>query len=204
MKPILLPVVAGCVLFLGSCIDIDANITINDAGAGSVELVYTVSPEAVSLENAERDDAFLPFPVDEADFRRTVLAVPGLSLKSYARSAAGDAIVVTAVLDFANIAALNRFVGGNEEIFTLRKENAGTVFTQTLTRGSAEELDPRAKSFLAAFFKPYRLSFSVAAPKPVKRAVPENGVVSGREARISYPLVSLIEAREPVVWRIEW
>jgi len=54
MRSKILPaaILAGCVLLLGSCLDIDATMTLDDQGAGTVEFTYTVSPAAVELEKA--------------------------------------------------------------------------------------------------------------------------------------------------------
>ncbi len=206
MRSKILPaaILAGCVLLLGSCLDIDATMTLDDQGAGTVEFTYTVSPAAVELEKANPREAFLPFPIDEADFRRAVGSVPGLALKSYSRSVEAGSVVVKAAVSFADIPALNRLVGGGREVFALRREGESTVFSQTLAPGSPEARDPRAQEFLRAYFKPYTMRFLLTAPKPIRSSDPASAEVSGREARISYSLDSLVLTREPLLWKLVW
>ena len=206
MKKTNLPVIIlfGFVFLLTSCIDIESKIVLTETGSGTIEFTYTVSSVALSMDEADGSGSFLPIPVGEVDFRRTVLAVPGLSLQSYSRSASGDTTIIKAALGFTDISALNLFVGGDEEVFSLKNEGAATVFSQTVTSGGSEEVDARSRAFLEAFFKPYNLKFSLTAPRAIKKSIPETGNVSGRDAKISYPLIGVVDSREPIVWRVEW
>jgi hypothetical protein len=187
-----------------SCIDIDSKIRLEENGSGTIDFVYTVSQTAMTLGMADKEQSLLPIPVGEADFRRTVQAVPGLTLRSYSRKGDADKAVVTAGLDFSDLDALNRFVAFSNDTFTLKTVGDTTVFEQAVASGNPQGLDERTKEFLKTFFQPYKLSFSLTAPRTVKKANLPESVIEGREARISFPVTALAESTVPIVWMVEW
>lgn len=191
-------------LALLSCIDIDSRITLQENGSGKLELIYTVSSTAMRFGASDPASGVLPIPVDEADFRRSVLAVQGLSLESYSRSEQGENTVITAVMGFTGLEALNRFVGGEEQTFTLNRSENRTTFEQLISPGSGEETDERYRQFLSSFLSPYKLKFTLSTPRPVTRSVPEGVSVSDREAEVTFPLIEVVESPDPVKWIVEW
>ncbi|MDR3201023.1 MAG: hypothetical protein LBT68_06145 [Spirochaetales bacterium] len=194
---------AGLSLFCISCLSIESRMTLAANGSGTLELVYTVSSLARDWDASGGENSPLPFPVAEADFRRSVAAAPGLSLNSYSRTDSGDSTIIRAALGFSSLEALNNFVTGAENTFTLRQEGGRSVFEQVITQGTQGGVDERTQEFVDTFFKPYSVSFSLTTPRPVSRAVPR-GTVSGARASISFPLPDVIKSSSPLVWRVEW
>jgi hypothetical protein len=187
-----------------SCIDIDSKIRLEGDGSGTIGFVYTVSQIAINLGMADKDQSLLPIPIGEADFRRTLQAVPGLALRSYSRKDDPDKAVVTAEIAFSDLEALNRLVSNSGDIFTLRTQGDVTIFEQSITSGNPNGLDERTREFLKAFFQPYTLSFQLTAPRAVKKANLPESVVSGREAKISLPITAVAESTVPILWAVEW
>lgn len=194
----------GAFLLLTSCIDIDSHIVLDENGSGTVEFTYKVAEIAMNLGAAEKDRTLLPIPVGEADLRRTVLAVPGLALESYSRSTEGENAVVKAKLSFRDIEALDRFAGREGITFALKKEGDNVVFEQILSPGNPDGIDEKTRRFFEAFFMPYRLRFTLTAPKNVKNAGPVKSEIAGRDARVSLSFIEIAESREPLLWRVEW
>jgi hypothetical protein len=193
---------AGLSFVFLSCIGVESKMTLAANGSGTVELVYTVSSFALDWDSSGEADS-LPLPADEADFRRGVAAAEGLTLNSYSRAAVGETTVITAVLGFASLDALNQFVSGSRTTFTLRQEGGRTVFEQLVTPGTKGGLDGQMREFVQAFCNAYSLKFSLTAPRPVARVSPP-GTSSGTQASVSFPLPEVLGSAEPVLWRVEW
>ncbi|MCL1818978.1 MAG: hypothetical protein FWG35_08595 [Spirochaetaceae bacterium] len=194
---------AGLSFVFLSCLSIESKMTLAADGSGTLELEYTVSSFAQDWDSRDSGSSPLPLPVNEADFRRGVNSTAGLSLVSYSRRAAADSTVITAVVGFRSLEALNSFVSRRDAHFTVRQEGGRTVFEQILTQGTRGELGGQTKGFVEAFFGPYSLKFALTAPAAVSRSTPA-GSVSGRTASVSFPLPAVVGSREPVIWRVEW
>jgi hypothetical protein len=195
----------GLSLIFLSCIGIDSKMTLAADGSGTIELVYTVSAVARDWDTAETGaESPLPIPINETDIRRSVEAVPGLSLESYSRTEEADTSVINVRLRFASLDALNSFVSGSDAHFSLTQEGNRTVFEQVISPGSGGEIDERTGEFINAFFKTYTLNFSLTAPRAITRTSPSGGNSSGAQASFSVPLAAALESREAIVWRVEW
>ena len=193
---------AGLSFVFLSCISIESKITLAADGSGTVEIVYTISSLAQEWDSRDTNNSPLPLPVNEADFRRSVNRATGLSLISYSSRTTTESTIITAVVGFRSLAALNELVSRQEVIFTLRQESGRNIFEQVVTQGTRTALDDRTKSFTEAFFGPYSLKFELTAPRTITRSTP--GSISGNKASVNFPLAEVVESRDPVVWRVEW
>ena len=201
--PALSALCASVFLFL-SCLDIDAKVSLAQDGSGTLDMTYRVSQLAMNLGNVEQGQTPLPLPVSEQDFRRTVQAVKGLSLKAYKRTDDAEKSVIAATLEFTDVKVLGRFLGEGEDSFSLKNEGGSVSFQQLLVPGNPEPLDDKTREFFQTFFKNYGLSFTVEAPGAIKKSSLKDAEIKGREAKLRIPFIAAAEAKEPIVWKIEW
>ncbi|MDR1627047.1 MAG: hypothetical protein LBT33_10965 [Spirochaetia bacterium] len=194
---------AGLAFLFLSCLSMESKMTLAQDGSGTIQLTYTVSSFARDWDALDNQEAVLPLPINESDFRRAVSAVPGLSLDSYSRADSGDSSVIQAVLGFASLEALNSLVSGSGASFALSQEGGRTVFEQTISPGTRTPVEQRARDFITAFFQPYVLDFSLTAPRAARSSSPP-GKLSGNQASVSFPLPDVLQSPTPVVWRVEW
>ena len=194
---------AGISFIFLSCLSIESKMTLAADGSGTLALEYTVSSLAQDWESRDPGTSPLPLPVNEADFRRGISQTAGLGLVSYSRRTAADSVVITAVVSFRSLEALNSFVSRQDTHFSLRQEGGRNVFEQILTRGTSEDMGEQTRGFIEAFFSPYALSFTLTAPAAVSRSTP-SGSVSGSTASVSFPLSAVVGSRDSIVWRVEW
>lgn len=191
-------------MLLMSCIDVDAKITLANNGSGEVDIVYRVSRLVMNLGGAEKDRSQLPLPVAEDDFTRTIRAIDGLALKRYTRADDEDKTTITASLTFADVKALGALLGGDRDSISLASEGGKTVFRLLLVPGNPDQLDAKTKEFFQSFFNSYGLNYSLAAPSAVKSTNLKEASVNGNEAKIRIPILTAVETKDPIVWRVEW
>ncbi|QQO08211.1 hypothetical protein [Breznakiella homolactica] len=116
-------------VLLGSCIGVDAEISLSGNGSGSMVVRYRISRELESLGELDGNARWLPIPVGKADVERTVRRIPGLALDSYNAKTDGDDTVHTVKLKFASLEALAQFLDGTGRYASITGKDGGSVLT---------------------------------------------------------------------------
>ena len=78
--------VAGAVLLLGACLNVETRIDLEQDLSGRMTVSYEIEPELWELGVFDAESDLRAIPVSESDFRRAARRVDGAELLSYSRS----------------------------------------------------------------------------------------------------------------------
>jgi hypothetical protein len=164
-KKIRLPAVipALCLVTLGSCIGIRADISLRDNGSGRLDLEYRVSRTLDSLGKLDGNERWPTVPAGKADFERSLRRLPGLRLLSFSSREEGRAILNRAALEFDDLEALCRFLDASGGGAVLSREGAAASLTLILNTGM-EGLDPDLAALIQSLCEGYRIEMSLSVP----------------------------------------
>jgi hypothetical protein len=205
MKQFRLVFIAAAVLgCLSACISIETTVELTAAGGGTLDLEYRVSKLVTQLKPWDKEGSLLPLPVNEADFRSAVSALPGLALRSYARSENEELVIIKASLGFDRIESLNGLVGRYDTVYQLRNEQGASVLDQLVSPGNPEGLDPETEGFFKTFFASNYLKFTVKAPRPISASSIPAASVQGNQASLSMNFTQVAAGREALRWSVRW
>lgn len=222
----ILPAVLLCI-FLSSCADVDARLTLSASGVCSLRLHYAVSAMAIALDETSGGRALLPFPVSRSSYSTALQNVPGASLVSYKSSETNRDYIVDAELSFPSMEGLAEFVNsqGTERV-QYSAETSGRTLRILLSPGAEParaaggmaaagaapdpgaaqnaSVDPDLGRCIDAAFGPYTVSIVIDLPARA-RAV-QGGRLSddGREASCSSPAAALAKSAEPQYFELVW
>ncbi|MFQ3619734.1 MAG: hypothetical protein SNJ78_02205 [Spirochaetales bacterium] len=194
----------GSTFFLSSCLDIETRIQFASEESGRLQLEYTLSSILIQMRTTSAPDLLVPLPISREDFQKSVLAVPGLNLRSYDRKDFPEKSTILASLDFSTVSDLNAFFGGDKPVFTKGIERGERYLEVLIAPGSPNGLDPKTKEFLNAFFPTYSLRFHLTFPTPVKRTSLNKAQIEGNTTRLEIPLLEALDSLDPYKWRIFW
>ena len=120
-------------VLLTSCFGVNADITLNADGSGSMQLEYRIDKSLYDLGMLDGNERWNTIPVGRADFERTVARLPGMRLRSHSQKEEfyPDIIITTVRLDFSNIETLLAFLdaSGNRSAMTGNAETGSLLLT---------------------------------------------------------------------------
>jgi len=143
-------------VLLTSCFGVNADITLNADGSGSIQLEYRIDESLYDLGMLDGNERWNTIPVGRADFERTVARLPGMRLRSHSqREESYTNIIITTVrLDFSNIETLLAFLdaSGNRSVMT--GNAGGGSLMLTLSDGETLQSD-ELKALIAKYTSYY-------------------------------------------------
>ncbi|MBN1686168.1 MAG: hypothetical protein JW852_05910 [Spirochaetales bacterium] len=188
---------------LASCIDIVADVEINNDGSGSIRLAYTAARALVNMGTIDEEDRFYAVPISEQDFLNSAEKIDGLSLRTFDLKEDVDNLQIEAVLDFDSVEALSAlFSSSGPGAVDITTEGGVTVYRQVIYGGSGEEIDDESRDFIETFFSEYSVVFSVDAPAEIKAV--NLGEFSRRAANLRLAITDILLSPQPVVWEVRW
>lgn len=198
----------GTALLLTGCLDLSAELEMNEDGSGRFELEYRLSPESYEMAVFDRESSYVPVPIHEDDLRRVAAGIDGLALRDYRLQRGENEFVVTAALRFDDLEALNRFYSPGEERIRFEQaagtNGADTRLTVELHPGAVGELDEDTRSFAETYLQDYRMEMRITVPEPIRGRENLSSGDDERSAGISASLGELFTGDAPQrVW-LEW
>jgi hypothetical protein len=204
-----------CLGVLISCMGIGSEITIGRDGSGTIKLEYRLSRELESLGKLDGNARRPPVPVGKSDFERTVARIPGLTLKSFDSSAAGNDLVYRIALDFADTASLIRFLDATGQGASFVRENNQNLLSLQIG-GGQDLVNPDLRELTASISEGYSLDLSFSLPSRAELSladgtgrplsVPPLWRLTGGGSRVSFsaPIGDLLLFDSPVRLEIRW
>ncbi|MDR1949804.1 MAG: hypothetical protein LBQ38_10465 [Spirochaetaceae bacterium] len=201
--------------FLGSCVGVRADITINRDGGGTATLEYRVSRLLESLGKLDGNAPWPTVPVGKADFERTVARIEGLELLSFTSDARNDPIIETVQLKFTEPAVLLRFLDNRGRNARFSRDNGKSHISLTLGEDH-EAWDPDLAALAAKAGEGYSIDLRFNLPRNAELslrdaagqalALPPAGTVKaeGSVATFSVPLSDFIRSPAPFTLDIRW
>jgi hypothetical protein len=198
-------------LLFGSCLGINADITLNQNGSGTLSLEYRISKSLDALGRLDGNERWNTIPVGRADFERSLDRLPDMKLLSFASKEDAKDLIINAKLEFANLPALLAFMdaSGQRSSFT-----AGSLVF-TLSEGTNNQNDSLNK-LIASVSESYSVKLSMTFPAngtlvlTDKRgraltALPGAEINSGgKKVSFSVPLYEVLAAGEGIRLEFRW
>ncbi|MEW5817582.1 MAG: hypothetical protein AB1798_19555 [Spirochaetota bacterium] len=192
----------GILLLFSSCIGIEASIILDSGGSGKIELSYQISQLVMNLGKLEKEDNFVPLPVSQADFAKTVEKIEGLSVNQVGVIENEDNVIVTASLNFKTMSALSALLSleGKNSV-TLSDSNGNSIFRYQI---AVADQAPSEDSLRMAevFFEGYKLAFTLKTPRQIAKTNIGNVDPDGRTVHFSISMVELIQLKDGLTWEV--
>lgn len=193
---------AAVVVLLGSCLNVETHIDLEEDHSGHVRVSYEIETELWELGVFDSDSSIRAIPVSEADFRRTARRIEGVELLEYALSRGERITEVEARLSFADLEALNGIYSPRRSLITIEEQDGGRVYSQQL--GSGEEPPVRDREFIETYFSDYTVAFTLTAPSEIRSSSTGELLNDGMTARLSLSILQMLTASEPLIWEIRY
>jgi hypothetical protein len=171
-----------------SCIGVKSDVTVKSDGSGEIALEYRVNNQFAALGNI--DNGYWPaLPVGEADFRRGMVKIPGLELKSWSSKQDGDDTVYSAVVAFPSLDALAAFLGAQGGLASYKTDGGAHTLTITLP-AEGKKIDPNLAAIVRQSFSGYTLEMNFKLP--------------GKTVPYKKPMADALLAQQPEVITLQW
>ncbi|MDR1239063.1 MAG: hypothetical protein LBK27_03035 [Treponema sp.] len=151
------------VFTLGSCIGLQADLSIRKNGSGVMNLEYRVSKMAESLGRLDGNERWQTIPAGRADFERTMERLPGLRMVSFSSKNDGADIINRVRLAFDHTGALIPFLAGTGQGASFTEAEGKKQLTLILYPG-VPDADPELLALVREISRTYRVSLSFSAP----------------------------------------
>jgi len=202
-------------LLLVSCFGVDADITINPNGSGTITVEYRISHALDALGRMDGNERWNTIPVGRADFERTLDRLPDMRLLSFSSRQDARDIIISARMGFSSIEGLLAFLdaSGRRSSFTGNPGSGRMVFT--LSEGTGVH-NPELAGLLAGISEGYSVRIGMGFPTEgsltvldnqgrALTAVPGSSIQStGRRVFGSFPLYEILTAAEGMNIEFRW
>ena len=151
------------VFLLSSCLGINADISLNQNGSGTITLEYRISKSLDALGRLDGNERWNTIPVGRADFERTMSRLPEMKLLSFSSREDEKDLVITVKMEFSSINGLLAFLdaGGG------RSDFSGDARSGRLVLGLNEgrnQNNPALNKLIADICEPYSVKMSMSFP----------------------------------------
>lgn len=194
----------GISLIFTSCLGMEAEISINDTGAGTLKMEYRVSQFAANFGRVDNEHKLLALPISRQDFEQAVSQIPGLALTAYSRKDTETETVVSADLTFTNIDSLSRFFSSQDIRQPVLIENIGTgsALRFFIFQGVPEKPSEEILELYKTVFQENSIRISCVLPRRIQSSSAGTISQDGRRITLDLPLFEIIQTQEPVIWEI--
>ncbi len=186
-------------LTLSGCLDSETSIELERDGSGTITLSYTIDSIAWDTGAVGGEQAGRIVPVTRRDFERTAAQIEGLRLRRYRSQESEQRVEISAVLQFANTDALERFLGPDSVEVQLNE--SGGRWSQIIAVAREQDDDDLA---LARSLEPYSLVLRLDPPSAVRQVSRGEITPDGRIAGLELGLEEIVLATQAIVWTVEW
>ena len=163
-----------CLITLGSCIGVRADISLRDDGSGRLNLEYRVDRRLDALGRLDGNERWPTVPAGRADFERSLRRLPGMRLLSFSTIEEDRAILNRAALEFDSLDALQGFLDATGRGAVLVREGTGVSLRLILNEG-IKGLDPDLASLIRTLCEGYEVEMSLSVPGEAELAFTDGG-----------------------------
>ncbi len=196
-------VLAACALV--SCLGIDNTFSINEDGSGRLVFEYRISQMFRNLDKTEGDADVknAPLPLTEAEVRRSLAKIDGLTVVSVRQWEDDTDIHVRGEIAFRTVAVLNQSDLFADMPVALARQNGQTVFTQLVTE-KREALDQESLDAYEGLLTGYDITIVVKAPRAISSANLGKLSADKRELTYTISLTDFMRLTERTELRVAW
>jgi len=202
------------ILFTG-CFGINSTIDIKKDGSGTISMEYKIANELLETGTLDGNEAYPAIPVGEADFKRSIARIDGLSLGSFNIKKETNDTIYRIKLKFKTIDALCKFMDAQGAGFSYGKTNGEETLTISLIP-QKDEYSAEMKKLLPVVFEGDNFDLQINTPRKCAAAVygenyqkidsPPAGKfnASGRSFVFSSPMADLLSTSKPLTITLSW
>ena len=187
--------------FLFSCINIDAEIILRQNLSGEILIKYSISKAAINIGKIDKNDNFLPLPIEEQRFREIAANVNGLTFMSYKQEETEAEIFINVRYGFTNIEALNAIVANsNDKKIEIQRRGDRTHYIQKIS--SQNQINEETIELAKALFPDRYVNIKLTAPQNIRTV--SSGDITGNSAQVRYNLPQLLSSKNSLTWEVSW
>jgi hypothetical protein len=200
---------------LSSCLGVSSEITLDRDGSGTITLEYRISRMVESLGKLDGNERWLPVPVGQADFERTVARIEGLRMTSFSSKIGDEDVINTVKLAFADPGALVRFLDATGQRASWEGGQGENRLILTLGGGAGIQ-NQELLRLAAALSEGYSLHFGLSLPGEAAVGLrdsrggvlekPPAGTIDSRGSRVvfSSPMADMLSLTGSFIMDIRW
>ena len=203
------------VVFFSSCLGVNAEITLNANGSGTIALEYYVSNLLDSLGRLDGNERWNTIPAGRADFERTLARLPDMKLLSFSARNDGKNLITTAKMEFETIDGLLAFLdaGGRRSSFSGGGRQGRISF---ILNEGAKRKNFQFDNLVADVFESYTIGMSFNLPREGTLLVSDNSgsaltaipgsriVSSGKKLFFSFPVYEVLSSKDGINVEFSW
>ena len=197
---------------LTSCFGINADITLNRNGSGTINLEYQISKSLETLGRLDGNERWNTIPVGRADFERTLERLPEMKLLSFSSREDENNLVVAVKMEFSSIQGLFAFLDAHGQRFSFTGDPSSGRMVLTLNEGG-ETINPGLDNLINAVSGGYFVNIGMTFPGEGNAVVTDrqgtpvnSGDVLGQGRRVSarFPLYDVLSADNGLNVEFSW
>lgn len=186
-----------------SCLAVDADIEVKADGSGVMNLGYRISRTVEAMGKLDGNERWLPLPVGEADFERSLSRIGSLELQSFSSSQDEQDIRVNAQVSFDSLDALVAFLSANGRNARLSRENGRTRLALRLS-DNAGPLDKDLEALVKLLFADYSVKIRFQAPSRLSSSGVPVSTENERTLVFEAPAGDILTSTEELSWTLTW
>jgi hypothetical protein len=152
-------------LMLSGCFGMKTEIEIRKDGSGTMNLVYRISEELLSMGGLSGNEDSPPIPVGRADFESSFNRIPGLAMTNFSEKTDDDDRLFLVKAAFDNLDALMIFLDSQGQQVKLEQDEDGTNILTVYLLLDTQDLDSDMLEAIPLIFNGYRFDFDIDFPQ---------------------------------------
>lgn len=183
-----------------SCLSIETEITLNNNESGTASLVYSVSTLAADINNIDRSDNVLPFPITKEDFDSAAEINSGVQIQSYDLSDDGSRYYINSEISFESFESLSEFTGTQ---FLIEDRGNNKVLTVIVYEFSSDEqISEQALNLVRDNFSEDSFIIRINIPGDIIRV--QGATFSGSQVRFEINVEDLLQRNNSIQFSVEY
>lgn len=202
-------------LFLCSCLGINADIALNQNGSGTITLEYQISKALDSLGRLDGNERWNTIPAGRADFERTLDRLPEIKLLSFSSGENDMNLIITAKMEFQSMNGLLAFLDASGRRSSFSGDARSGSLVLNLHEGTTSK-NADLNKLIAKISEGYSVKMSMTFPGEGNLAIvnPEGKPLTslqgseinsrGKKVSFSVPLYEIISSAGGIRAEFRW
>lgn len=186
-----------------SCLAIDADIEVKADGSGVMNLSYRISRTVESMGKLDGNERWLPLPVGEADFERSLSRIGALELEAFKTTEDERDVRVEAMVSFDTVEALVSFLSANGRSARLTRDGDRTSLSLRLS-DNAGPLDSDLVELVKVLFADYDIRIRFQTPTRLSSSGVSLVTEDERQVVFQAPASDILTSTEEIMWTLAW
>lgn len=186
-----------------SCLAIDADIEVKTDGSGVMNLSYRISRTVESMGKLDGNERWLPLPVGEADFERSLSRIGALELEAFKTTQDERDVRVEAMVSFDTVEALVAFLSANGRTARLTRDDDRTSLSLRLS-DNAGPLDSDLVELVKVLFADYDIRIRFQTPTRLSSSGVSLVTEDERQVVFQAPASDILTSTEEIMWTLAW